>query len=745
MADTSPAMLPEPSPLPESTDGAVVSPTPRSARRSSWFGWPKRVSNGPQRPSSALSRVVEGKVAPPSGWTMPDSVTPSATASTTTSTTSSPSDERTSPFDTSPVTPVSPGNGLSLFGRSASFSTSKPASSNSRPSSSSGVDLSMSRTYSLPSSGNTPMLTPTSPPVRPSPSPLTRQLSLTELDKKAEQLILNALARSTSRDGAPAQSVSSSPTQPTYANSGAPLTPTTSNGGTSPAFSKKTGFGAYLGLGALSLTREKSKTGEERGRKDREEKEKEARARSSSPFRRFSFSANASEENGRRGRSPSPGALRYTQSDVESDAGEGGASLGPRRTAFKAKSRRGKKRVKKAIGLGESTSDAGEPTDDKEGVKVAGELEAATSVPETPTADVEGSPTRGGEDEDSESDSGDSADSWDSSDSWSNGDIQFDDQTELNTALNGAALKASEYESAQQDETLEFDSDPLGEGVNVVRPEEPVFQSTYMARPGSSHGASGGPSTGNGDGALSRTRKKSLRHETLELVTSRPHYATNRCMMSLTQGQPDEAGREGRRYVVASDLSEESRYAVEWGIGTVLRDGDEMIVVNVQETETKLDPTDATSGDRTQKIKNQQERQTLTYLLCRQVTGLLQRTKLNVRVYCMAIHSKNSRRMLLDLIDYTEPTMVIVGSRGLNALKGILLGSTSHYLIQKSSVPVMVARRRLKRPAKRTAHLEPHKRVSLAEAAIDKAGPGKAERDADATRDEIESEEASKD
>jgi hypothetical protein len=57
----------------------------------------------------------------------------------------------------------------------------------------------------------------------------------------------------------------------------------------------------------------------------------------------------------------------------------------------------------------------------------------------------------------------------------------------------------------------------------------------------------------------------------------------------------------------------------------------------------------------------------------------------------------------------------------------------------------MVARRRLKRPAKRAAHLEPHKRVSLAEAEIDKAGPGKAERDADATRDQIESEEANKD
>jgi nucleotide-binding universal stress UspA family protein len=47
---------------------------------------------------------------------------------------------------------------------------------------------------------------------------------------------------------------------------------------------------------------------------------------------------------------------------------------------------------------------------------------------------------------------------------------------------------------------------------------------------------------------------------------------------------------------------------------------------------------------------------------------------------------------MTDLIDFLEPTMVIVGSRGLGKLKGILLGSTSHYLVQKSSVPVMVGR-----------------------------------------------------
>ncbi len=81
--------------------------------------------------------------------------------------------------------------------------------------------------------------------------------------------------------------------------------------------------------------------------------------------------------------------------------------------------------------------------------------------------------------------------------------------------------------------------------------------------------------------------------------------------------------------------------------------------------------------------------------------------------------------------------MLVVGSRGVSQLKGytdpiffsvpalnkatpnsIILGSTSHYLIQKCSVPVMVARRRLKRPPRRSAHLAKHRaRVSLAEAA----------------------------
>lgn len=80
--------------------------------------------------------------------------------------------------------------------------------------------------------------------------------------------------------------------------------------------------------------------------------------------------------------------------------------------------------------------------------------------------------------------------------------------------------------------------------------------------------------------------------------------------------------------------------------------------------------------------------------------------------------------MIVDLVDYTNPSLLIVGTRGLSHLKGVILGSVSHYLIQKSSVPVMVTRRRLKpvRRARRPiSDLQRQPRVEgLANAGVEK-------------------------
>ncbi|KAJ7644084.1 hypothetical protein FB45DRAFT_736059 [Roridomyces roridus] len=307
----------------------------------------------------------------------------------------------------------------------------------------------------------------------------------------------------------------------------------------------------------------------------------------------------------------------------------------------------------------------------------------------------------------------------DDEEEWSDEDM-FDPVTERNTEHNSIVVPAS----AQDD----VDADPLGEGVNVVVPPDPYFPSTLNA----------GSSTQRGK--RNPRRRKSTRQEILPLETSRPIFQRDRCTITITQGDPAAAlgDRKAKRYIVASDLSEESRYAVEWGIGTVIRDGDEMMIVNIMENEAKVDPPIPNAADRAGKLRSQQERQGLAYILCRQATSLLQRTKLNVTVVSQAWHAKNARHMLLDVVDYHEPTMLIVGSRGLGQLKGILLGSTSHYLIEKCSVPVMVARRRLKRPPRRAAHLATHRaHVSLAEAAIDRVA-SKVDSDVQVMRDEIQ-------
>lgn len=261
---------------------------------------------------------------------------------------------------------------------------------------------------------------------------------------------------------------------------------------------------------------------------------------------------------------------------------------------------------------------------------------------------------------------------------WSDDDVDtFDPVTEWNTERNAltdpAVVKSLE-------ENTEIDPDPLGEGVNVVVPPEPYFPSTL-----NTYHSTIGPH-GSIRGRRNPKRRKSTKHyEPLPCETSRPIFQRDRCTITITQGDPvgKLGNRKKRRYVVASDLSEESRYAVEWGIGTVLRDGDEMIIVTIVENESKgralliystsassntmpiVDPLIPTAGDRAIKLRCQQEvcgnricsflcsltvqlkRQGMAYILVRQATSLLQRTKLNVTISCQAWHAKNSRHMLL--------------------------------------------------------------------------------------------------
>ncbi|KAI9716672.1 MAG: hypothetical protein M1812_005210 [Candelaria pacifica] len=236
----------------------------------------------------------------------------------------------------------------------------------------------------------------------------------------------------------------------------------------------------------------------------------------------------------------------------------------------------------------------------------------------------------------------------------------------------------------------------------------------------------------------------------MSAITSTP--ASHRVIRTVIRGefskmqQEAEQGiRRQRTYLVATDLSDEAAHALEWTIGTVLRDGDTLLAVYAVDEEVGTGKTGETEGsvgigegasamrdtaamvgslpthnidisghsplastinssskspDTRNMSKSEQERYHAVRDISERCVRLLRKTRLQVRVVVEVVHCKSPKHLITEVIDFIEPTLVILGSRGRSALKGVLLGSFSNYLVTKSSIPVMVARKRLRKHSK---------------------------------------------
>ncbi|KAK3316373.1 hypothetical protein B0H66DRAFT_293117 [Apodospora peruviana] len=234
-------------------------------------------------------------------------------------------------------------------------------------------------------------------------------------------------------------------------------------------------------------------------------------------------------------------------------------------------------------------------------------------------------------------------------------------------------------------------------------------------------------------------------HRTIQIIT-RGEY-------SKLVREAEEEHRHPRKYLVATDLSDESTHALEWAIGTVLRDGDTLLAIYCVDEETGIVPGEGGIPDESKAMKEQavainvmtssklpvtpggsalplhprpsqlsnlndgavssspapssrerskaeEERYRAVHDISERVTKLLRKTRLQVRVIVEVLHCKNPRHLITEVIDLVNPTLVILGSRGRSALKGVILGSFSNYLVTKSSVPVMVARKKLRKQSR---------------------------------------------
>lgn len=203
-------------------------------------------------------------------------------------------------------------------------------------------------------------------------------------------------------------------------------------------------------------------------------------------------------------------------------------------------------------------------------------------------------------------------------------------------------------------------------------------------------------------------------------ITSRCVRTIYRGDFALMQQEAHEDLRRIRKYLVATDLSDEAAHALEWTIGTVLRDGDTLLAIYCVDEGLGIVPNDVSVDDSQlreqvaaiaastrpsnsapivapapvpsplgpgfklesssasaspmgrERDKAEQERYRAVEKITERVSKLLRKTKLQVKVVIEVIHCKSPKHLITEVIDYISPTMVILGSRGRRALKGLV-------------------------------------------------------------------------
>ncbi|KAG2232916.1 hypothetical protein BDF21DRAFT_460187 [Thamnidium elegans] len=161
--------------------------------------------------------------------------------------------------------------------------------------------------------------------------------------------------------------------------------------------------------------------------------------------------------------------------------------------------------------------------------------------------------------------------------------------------------------------------------------------------------------------------------------------------------------RRSRGYLVACDFSEESFHAIEWTMGTMMRDGDVLHVVTVVNREDNPEAVKETGLSLSKELQKASD--TVTEEAKKTMSQML---LFDVELITYTICGR-VKDVLCNLIDELTLTMVVCGSRGRGTVKGLLMGSISTYLVHKSSVPVTVIRpqKKKKTARKRPLHTAP--------------------------------------
>ncbi|KAG0448989.1 hypothetical protein HPP92_027564 [Vanilla planifolia] len=154
-----------------------------------------------------------------------------------------------------------------------------------------------------------------------------------------------------------------------------------------------------------------------------------------------------------------------------------------------------------------------------------------------------------------------------------------------------------------------------------------------------------------------------------------------------------------RRVGVAMDFSPCSRQALRWAVENVVRDGDHLIVVNVQKevcyevgevqlweaTGSPFIPlSDISDPAIMKKYGVKPDAETLDVL------NTVSRQK--EVVVLIKIYWGDPREKICEAIDHIPLNCLIIGNRGLGKLKRVFMGSVSNHVVNNGACPITVVK-----------------------------------------------------
>ncbi|KAI8072367.1 hypothetical protein BC940DRAFT_316531 [Gongronella butleri] len=199
------------------------------------------------------------------------------------------------------------------------------------------------------------------------------------------------------------------------------------------------------------------------------------------------------------------------------------------------------------------------------------------------------------------------------------------------------------------------------------------------------------------------TKKRNARNHVLVFQeTPIVMQQADRYVVAATYGagldgtEVEPSTRRTRAYMVACDFSDESYNAMQYAMGSLLRDGDELHMVAV------LNREDNPETVKKMGLSMQSELKMAAEKILEKAQGALEQMLLfNIKLTVHALAGRIKETLYQFIQDHAF-TLVVCGSRGRSSVKGLFLGSVSSYLVHKSPAPVSVIK--MKKPTKPTTH-----------------------------------------